>query len=93
MFRCKESVDFALSCALLLGSFEDSISKSRAHIAQKLRNAIIERESALSRQNSISIDDLNPEADQASYSDDSHSTFIQQLMDIGKKLTSQAAFS
>lgn len=43
-FRCKENTDFALNCALLLGSVDESISNSRRHLAKKLRNAIIDRE-------------------------------------------------
>jgi len=96
---CKDNTDFALNCALLLGAVDESISSSRKHIAKKLRNAIIDRESAISRQNSSTStlnDSLNSELDMDNtqlgddaFTNNCQISFIESLVDIGRKLVNQ----
>jgi len=85
--RCKENIDFALNCALLLGSVNDSLPQKRKQLAAKLRAAIIRGESAISRQNSscseIGIDTTLPEEKNEQLD------FIEKLIDIGRRLVSQ----
>lgn len=99
--RCKENTDFALNCALLLGSVDETISTNRRHLAIKLRNAIIDRECAISRQNSTSSREFNLASDQvgcaalnqtnnsAKISENCQINFIENLVEIGRKLVSQ----
>jgi len=103
--RCKENTDFALNCALLLGSVDESISNSRRHLAKKLRNAIIDRESAISRQNSsTTFDDTltndepnkfdtnnfdNTVSADDQFSNNCQISFIESLVDIGRRLVTQ----
>lgn len=90
--RCKENTDFALNCALLLGSVDETISTNRRHLAIKLRNAIIDRECAISRQNSTSSREFI-ESDQSEknskISENCQIRFIENLVEIGRKLVSQ----
>ena len=94
-FRCKENTDFALNCALLLGSVDETISTHRRHLAAKLRGAIIERESQMSRQNSTSSSHDFPNAPSETFnakdpsSDNCQISFIENLVEIGRKLVSQ----
>jgi len=85
--RCKENIDFALNCALLLGSVNDSLPQKRKQLAAKLRTAIIKGESAISRQNSscseVGIDSTLPEEKNEQLD------FIEKLIDIGRRLVSQ----
>lgn len=89
--RCKENIDFALNCALLLGSMNDSLPQKRKELAARLRNAIIKGESAISRQNSssseIAVDACT--LDQPDSSQNQQLTFIESLIDIGRRLVSQ----
>jgi len=98
--RCKENTDFALNCALLLGAVDESISSSRKHLAKKLRNAIIDRESAISRQNSSTStlnDSVNSELDTSTitehddnvFTNNCQISFIESLVEIGRKLVNQ----
>jgi len=93
--RCKENTDFALNCALLLGSVDETISTHRRHLAAKLRGAIIERENHMSRQNSSSSHDFsasqNPENQNSNdpVSDNCQISFIENLVEIGRKLVPQ----
>lgn len=95
--RCKENTDFALNCALLLGSVDESISTNRRHLATRLRTAIIDRECAISRQNSTSsrelkLEPINNDAfnqANAKISENCQINFIENLVDIGRKLVSQ----
>ncbi|CAG5094279.1 Oidioi.mRNA.OKI2018_I69.XSR.g13415.t1.cds [Oikopleura dioica] len=85
--RCKENIDFALNCALLLGSVNDSLPQSRKKLAEKLRNAIIKGESAISRQNSSCSDIGTAQIQNAENNE--QLTFIESLIDIGRRLVSQ----
>lgn len=76
---------------------DESISTNRRHLATRLRTAIIDRECAISRQNSTSsrelkLEPINNDAfnqANAKISENCQINFIENLVDIGRKLVSQ----
>ena len=75
-----------------MGSVDETISTNRRHLAIKLRNAIIDRECAISRQNSTSSREFiesDPSEKNSKISENCQIRFIENLVEIGRKLVSQ----